>query len=89
MSRQEIEKSLHDFVARELLDGDADDLTSSTNLLALGVIDSLSMVSLRTFVEQAFRVRLPEGIASPEDFSTLSSIAALVERLKTQPEGRS
>jgi acyl carrier protein len=85
MSRKEIEKSLHDFVARELLDGDADDLTSSTNLLALGVIDSLSMVSLRTFVEQSFRVKLPEGIQSPEDYTTLSSIAALVERLKGQP----
>jgi acyl carrier protein len=84
MTRQEIEKSLHDFVARELLDGDAADLTSSTNLLAIGVIDSLSMVSLRTFVEQAFRVRLPDGVHAPEDFATLSSIAALVERLKGQ-----
>ena len=89
MSRQEIERSLHDFVVRELLDGDAEDLTSNTNLLALGVIDSLSMMSLRVFVEQSFRVRLPEGAHSPEDFSSVSSIASLVERLKGQAEGRS
>ena len=77
--RKEIEDQLHDFVANELLDGDADGLTATTNLLALGVIDSLSMVSLRVFIERTFKIRLPEGI-QPEDFSTLSAMAAMVER---------
>jgi acyl carrier protein len=75
-----IQDQLHDFVANELLDGDADELTATTNLLALGVIDSLSMVSLRVFIERSFKIRLPDGI-QPEEFSTLASMTAMVERL--------
>jgi acyl carrier protein len=86
MSRQEIEKSLHEFVARELLNGEADDLTTTTNLLAIGVIDSLSMVTLRTFVEQEFRVKMADSGQKPEDFSSVAAIANLVERLKGQAE---
>ncbi|HYU16927.1 MAG TPA: acyl carrier protein [Candidatus Acidoferrum sp.] len=79
--RKAIEETLHDFVVNELLDGEADGLTATTNLLALGIIDSLAVVSLRIFVERAFGVHLPDGL-QPEDFTTLSAIAALVERLQ-------
>lgn len=79
--RKEIENSLHEFVVSELLDGDASELTSSTNLLALGIIDSLSMVSMRVFIERSFGVRVPDGV-QPEDFATLAGIASMVERLQ-------
>jgi acyl carrier protein len=81
--RDRIETALHDFVAQELLDGDASELTPSTNLLALGIIDSLSMVSLRVFMERSFNVRVPDGI-QPEDFSTLAAMATMVERLQRE-----
>ncbi len=79
--RKDIENTLHEFVSRELLDGEADGLTASTNLLALGVIDSLAMVSLRVFIERSFGVQLPDGL-QPEDFNTLGAIAGMVERLQ-------
>lgn len=81
--RDRIESTLHDFVAQELLDGDAAELTPTTNLLALGIIDSLSMVSLRVFMERSFNVRVPDGI-QPEDFSTLAAMATMIERLKRE-----
>jgi acyl carrier protein len=81
--RERIESSLHEFVAEQLLDGDASELTPTTNLLALGIIDSLSMVSLRVFMERSFNVRVPDGI-QPEDFSTLSAMASMIERLKAE-----
>lgn len=76
-----IEVKLKEFVASELLDNDDSGLTATTNLLALGVIDSLSMVSLRVFIERSFQVRVPDGV-QPEDFSTLASMAAMIERLQ-------
>ena len=76
-----IEAKLQEFVASELLDNDASGLTPTTNLLALGVIDSLSMVSLRVFIERSFQVRVPDGV-QPEDFSTLAAMAAMIERLQ-------
>jgi acyl carrier protein len=79
--REAIESKLKEFVASELLDNDDSGLTETTNLLALGVIDSLSMVSLRVFMERSFQVRVPDGV-QPEDFATLSSMAAMVERLQ-------
>ena len=81
--RQEIETKLHEFVASELLDGDDGGLTPTTNLLALGVIDSLSMVSLRVFMERSFDVRIPDGI-QPEEFSTLTGMVNMVEKLKAK-----
>jgi len=79
MTRQEIEDALHQFVVSELLEGDAGDLTPATNLLALGVIDSLSMVSLRTFIERTFAVHLPQNITA-EDLASVSKMVAIVER---------
>jgi len=76
--------ALYEFVARELLDGEADELTPTTNLLALGVIDSLSMVSLRVFMERTFGVRLPDGV-QPEDFATLNALAEMIQRLEGKP----
>jgi acyl carrier protein len=79
--RKAIEQALHDFVAKEILEGEGDELTPSTNLLALGIIDSLAVVSLRVFIERSFGVRMPDGM-QPEEFATLSAIAAVVERLQ-------
>jgi acyl carrier protein len=77
--RKEIEEKLREFVVEELLDGDAGELTTSTNLLALGVIDSLTIVSLRVFIERTFNVQVPDGV-QPEDLSTMAAIIAVVER---------
>lgn len=77
--REEIEHALHQFVADELLNGDAGDLTPATNLLALGVIDSLSMLSLWTFIERTFAVHLPQTITA-EDVASVSKMVAIVER---------
>ncbi len=79
--RDEIEETLRQFIADELLHGDAGDLTADTNLLALGIIDSLNLVQLRVFMERTFHVRIPDGV-QPEDFHTLAAMVAVVERLK-------
>ena len=78
MQQQEIIDGLLDFAQRELLHGNADDLDADTPLLELGVLDSLSMVGLLSYVDEAFGVRIPEEDVVPEHFDTLRSIAALV-----------
>jgi acyl carrier protein len=80
--RQEIQGKLREFITTELLgDPDNDELTPSTNLLALGIIDSISMVSLRIFVERTFSLRLPDDV-QPEEFSSIDRITALIERIQ-------
>lgn len=80
--RNEIEAQIREFIATEVL-GDDGDLTADTNLLALGVIDSLSMVSLRIFIERTFELRLPDGI-QPERFKSISTITDMVEKLRAE-----
>ena len=74
--------SLHDFVARELLDGQAAGLDARTPLLELGVIDSLSMVSLLSFIERDLGVAVPMEQILPEHFQDLGAIARLVDGLR-------
>ena len=86
-SRGELEKKIQEFVTAEMLDGDPGGLTPTTNLLALGIVDSLSIVMLRTFVETTFEVRLPEGTEA-RDFATIATLADLVERLQGERGAR-
>lgn len=79
--RSDIEEKLREFVVDELLHGDAGDLAPDTNLLALGIIDSLNLVQLRVFMERTFNIRIPDGV-QPEDFHTLAAMVAVVERLQ-------
>lgn len=80
--REKTEAQIREFIATELL-GDDGDLTADTNLLALGVIDSLSMVSLRIFIERTFELRLPDGI-QPESFKSIETITDMVEKLQAE-----
>ena len=81
--RKAIEEKLQEFVGAELLHGDAADLTPSTNLLALGILDSLTIELLSGFIERTFGVALPNS-AQPEDLATISAVAVVVERLQRQ-----
>lgn len=76
-----IQDTLFQFVVTELLDGDAGELSPTTNLLALGIIDSLSLVTLRTFIERTYDLRLPHDLA-PEDFGTIAAMTTVIERLQ-------
>jgi acyl carrier protein len=86
MEREAIEQTVYDFVAHELLEGDAEGLTVTTNLLRLGIIDSLAVVTLRVFIQRSFGVHLPDGM-QPDDFTTVSAIAAVVDELQRAAGG--
>lgn len=73
------------YVTAEMLSGDAEGLSASTNLLALGVIDSLSVVMLRLFVKNEFGVNLDKREVS--DFSSVAALSELVERMQREGTG--
>jgi len=78
--RKAIEEKLLEFVASDLLHGDATDLTPATNLLALGILDSLTIELMSGFIQRSFGVELPHS-AQPEDLTTIQAVAVMVERL--------
>jgi acyl carrier protein len=72
-----------DYIRNEYLDEDDEDdvdLDENTPLISSGIVDSFSMVSLKTFLEKKFDIKLPDEDATPETFDTVSSILQLVQK---------
>lgn len=65
------------FIEAELLDGDA--ITSDTELLISGMLDSLAVMSLVAFVEKAFSISVPFEDVLIENFSTIDAMTGYVE----------
>lgn len=60
------------------------DFESSVTLADDGVIDSLTVVNIITELSIEFGISVPFEEISPENFNSLDSITALVERLMNQ-----
>jgi acyl carrier protein len=89
MEAQHIEHQLMAYVAKEFLKGDAVDLTVTTPLLELGVLDSFSILKLLAFADREFGVRVPLEDVTADDMQDISSIAAfVVERAGSAVVGR-
>lgn len=84
-SREDIESRILDYVTAEMLNGDAGDLSATTDLLALGLIDSLNLVMLRRFVQKTFDVNMEARAVA--NFANIAALAALVERLQRNDAG--
>lgn len=58
----------------------ARDLDEATSLLERGLLDSMALVKLITFLEERFGVELSDDEFDPDHFETLSAIRDLIER---------
>lgn len=56
----------------------AKDLGEEDSLLERGLLDSMALVKLITFLEERFGVQLSDEEFDPDNFETLSAISALV-----------
>lgn len=73
-----LEEALLCLVREKLFDGGAP-MTVETDLFAAG-LDSMGIMQLMISIEERFGVRVPEASVTRENFSTASSLAALVRR---------
>lgn len=84
MNPDTVQEQLLNYIVEQRLDGDASGIDASTPLLAWGVLDSLSVVDLMTFIEQSFAVRVPAEQVTAKNLETLRSITELVMRASKQ-----
>lgn len=70
------------FLTRELLQGEAVELSADSRLLDLGLINSISAVMLASFLEGKFGVKVPRQALTPENLESPRAITALVSRLR-------
>lgn len=76
----EIRSRLTEFICADLLDGE-DTLEPDENLLADGMIDSLGMLRLVAFIEEAFDVSVPPEDFTIENFRSVEVLDAYLTRV--------
>ena len=57
------------------------DITTETELVEHGLLDSLAILNLVSFLEEQFQLVVPVEEFVPENFRTPASVAAMVARL--------
>lgn len=76
---EDIKKLIIDYVKKEYLDEDSDQVvTEDTKLITSGIVDSFSMVSLKMFLEKRFQIKIPDDKATPEAFDSVNNIINLL-----------
>ena len=65
-----------------LVNRDAAPIGEDDSLLERGLLDSISLFELMTFLEQETGVRVPDDEVLPENFESVKAMEALVRRLK-------
>jgi acyl carrier protein len=77
----DMHEAVKEYIVDEYIDEDDDvEVENDTPLISSGIVDSFSMVSLKTFLEKKYGITLPDNEATPEAFDTVDSICALVEK---------
>jgi acyl carrier protein len=79
VDEQDIKAAVKTFILNEYLPGeDPAALTDTTALMTTGVLDSIALLKVVTFLESHFGITLEPHEAVVENLNTLSDIARLV-----------
>ena len=67
-----------EYVINEYLEDEDEVLSYDTPLISGGIVDSFSMVSLKRFLENKYKISIPDDKATPEAFDSVNKICTLV-----------
>ena len=70
--------SIKNFIRTELIYDDEKDFDENTNLIERGIIDSMSLVRLISFLEEIYEIQVQDEDIVPENFSSLSKISTFI-----------
>jgi acyl carrier protein len=72
-----VEEEITNFIVREL-SSDAAHLRSVADLLEAGIIDSLGLIMLISFLEQTLHLKVNVNELTPDNFRTINAIVGFV-----------
>jgi len=76
---EDIRAAVLKYVKAEYLEDDDQEINMDTALISGGIVDSFSMVSLKRFLENKYKIQIPDDKATPEAFDSVNKITSLVE----------
>ena len=74
-------EDLIEYIIDEYVEDDTE-IEDDTPLISGGIIDSFSIVSLKTWLEKEENITIPDEMGTAENFETVTKILALVEERK-------
>ncbi len=74
---EEMKAVIREYVVKEYVEDDTE-IVFDTPLISGGIVDSFSMVSLKRFLENKYKISIPDDKATPEAFDTVNKIVKLV-----------
>jgi acyl carrier protein/D-alanine--poly(phosphoribitol) ligase subunit 2 len=75
---EEMKSIVLEYVKKEYLEDADEEITFDSPLISSGIVDSFSMVSLKRFLENKYKISIPDDRATPAAFDTVNKIVALV-----------
>ena len=86
MNEQDINAVLKTYILNEFLPGeDPAGLTNSTPLMTTGILDSIAVLKVVTFLEEKFRISIEPHEAVVDNLNTLSDMTRLVMSKRVLP----
>jgi acyl carrier protein len=86
MNPQDIKTTVKKFILNEYLPGeDPAALTDTTALMTTGILDSIAVLKVVTFLENEFGITVEPHEAVVENLNTLSDMVQLVTSKKASP----
>jgi acyl carrier protein len=74
----QIAQTITKYISEEFMDGNHSGLSSQSSLLEGGIIDSIGIFRLFSFLEETFKVRVPDEDLLAENFETIDKISQYV-----------
>jgi medium-chain acyl-[acyl-carrier-protein] hydrolase len=84
MQRAEVLQQVRGYISKQVLDGRDIGLDETTPLLEWGLINSLEIVRLLSFVQGQFNIEVPGEMIIADHFTNLASVTDLVLGLAAQ-----
>lgn len=77
----DIKSLLKQFVISEIVvDTTCADIRETESLIDNGILDSLGIIKILTFIEDKFSIKISDDELVPENFETLYSISNLIDK---------
>ncbi|MCK4357368.1 MAG: acyl carrier protein [Candidatus Cloacimonetes bacterium] len=76
---EEMKDVVLEYVIEEYLEDEDEEIDYDTPLISGGIVDSFSMVSLMRFLENKYKISIPNEKATPDAFDSVNKICALVK----------
>ena len=76
----DVEQPIMDYISGVVAETGGAPVTADTQLLEAGVLDSINLVRLVQFLEERFKISIPDGDMGAELFESPASVSAYVAR---------